>query len=362
MGFKIQGSDGILQKLTNWVANQTEKITDFNPGSAIRTLLESVALQLEEFYYDLKQAVRYAIRNSAYVAFGFDRTDATIAKGHVTIYFYKPLGDDMIIPQGTKFHTGDRLNRRIYFSSTENFYIKAGSISATIPLICDEIGKIGNVGPGDINKLVIGNPRVKYVQNKESFYGGRDRETEIQREVRFREYVHTLQKGTRAAVAYGIKEVPGVAGVYVDDRYIGVVFTYVHDADGNLPSELKEEILNKIKDYRSAGIEVAIKPIVKVPINLHINIKYKDGFDPNVYDVIIHSLVVNYIKSLQASDNVNMSNVVTVINDTYRDIIEYINICENEDIEIKKNQLARPGNISINNFDPSKIELEVDYD
>ena len=57
MGFRIRGSEEVLQKLITWVSQGTDKITDYNPGSAIRTLLESVSLQIEEFYYDLKKIV-----------------------------------------------------------------------------------------------------------------------------------------------------------------------------------------------------------------------------------------------------------------------------------------------------------------
>lgn len=354
MGFRHKGADSILQKLTNWVSNQTDQLTDFNVGSAIRTLLESIALQIEEFYYDLKQAVIYAIKNAAYHAFGFTREQSSKSSGMVTIFFNKSLTDNMVIQIGTQFHTGDRLSRRIYFTSTQNVMINKGSDRATVPVECMEEGEIGNVGIADICKLGVGNPHVKYIANTSKFTNGKNQETETGRKIRFQEYVHTLQRGTKAAVTYGIKEVSGVSGVYVDDSNIGIMYAYVHDSSGELSKELQEQILRHIVNYRSGGIEVSVRPVVKIMADLDIDVYYKPNIDGNIYDIGVHNLVENYINSLSVAENLNLSDVITAINDTYRDIIDYIDVSNNTDTNTLKNEIIKAGIIQINDYSSEK--------
>lgn len=348
MGFRVRGSDSILQKLTNWISTSTDKITDFNPGSAIRTLLESISLQIEEFYYDLKYAVQFAIKNSGYHAFGFTKTNAKKSTGNVTIYFTDALSKPIIIKKGTEFHTGRTRLQKIYFKATESIKIEENAQAAIVPVQCDLYGEIGNVQAGEITKMTIGMANVHHIANLEDFTNGKDEESEIDREIRFKEYVHTLQRGTADAVAYGIKTVDGVSGVWVDDSNIGYMIAYVHDKNGNLSEGLKKQIDKTVYGYRSGGIEVEIRPIVKKLVDISIDVNYRFNINEESYDYLIEKLIKDYINSLKASEDLYMSNVVTVINDKYRDILENIEVCGNEDVMASNNELLRAGEIKVN--------------
>ncbi len=72
MGLKLKTLSEILNDMITWVSTNTKKVTDFNVGSAVRTLLESVSLQLEEFYYKMYENIMWAIENSLFTAFGFE--------------------------------------------------------------------------------------------------------------------------------------------------------------------------------------------------------------------------------------------------------------------------------------------------
>lgn len=348
MGFKIQGAGGILEKLTQTVATSTERITDFNVGSATRTLLESVSLQMEEFYYDLKKAVEYAIKNACYHAFGFKRYNATKATGTVTISFTSSLKRDKVFEKGTKFHTANNTVERVYFESTETIIAKAGTGFIDIPVICTREGSIGNVNIGDISRLVVGSPGIESIMNERDFIDGKDMETLTDRSVRFTEFIKSLQRGTVDAISYGIKQVPGVAGVSIDDTYYGIVYAYVHDRNGDLSKELEEQVLKAVTDYRSGGIEVAVRPMVKIYADLDIDIIYKAGIDGRIYDGIMLQAVKDYLNSLKAAESLHLSNLITSINDTYRDIISYVNIKDNKDIHVLNNEIIRAGKIKIN--------------
>ena len=101
MGLKIKSMYEVFNNLVEWITAKTDKITDFNIGSAARTLTEAIAVQFEEFYFAMKQNVLWAIENAVYDSFGFELKSAQTAKGWVTVNFVEPLPSPVIFPQGT---------------------------------------------------------------------------------------------------------------------------------------------------------------------------------------------------------------------------------------------------------------------
>lgn len=349
MAFRIKGANAILESLVNWVASRTDKLTDFNVGSATRTLLESVALQGEEFYYDLKKGIEHAIANSCYNAFSFERKETERAEGYVTIIYESVLIEDVIIPKGTRFSTGNKRLKKEYYTSLDNIKVKAGSRTATIKVVAEEAGARGNALAGEICKIEAGTPNIANVVNLKDLVSGKDIESEADRSQRFKEYIHTLQRGTSESLAYGIKQVPGVAGVYIDDNYIGYVRAFVHDKNGDLSEDLKTNIYKEIDKYRAGGIEVEIRPTVKKLVNIdNIKVIYKDGINKELYDSIIETSIIGYLDNMQVSESLKFSNLLTYIYESFREAISFIDIENLKDVNIKSNEIVRAGEIAVN--------------
>ncbi len=91
--------------MINWLSSNTARITDFNVGSTSRTLLEAVAIELEELYYQLLIAVQEAIEEAIYRAFNFQRNPAESSTGLVR--FERSSGSELTIsvPRGTNVAT-----------------------------------------------------------------------------------------------------------------------------------------------------------------------------------------------------------------------------------------------------------------
>ena len=51
---------------------------------------------------------------------------------------------------------------------------------------------------------------------------------------------------------------------------------------------------------------------------------------------------------MKVSDDLNISTLVTVINDTYRDVIAFIEVKNKDDIITSKSELLRAGEIKVN--------------
>lgn len=349
MAFRVRGANGVLENLINWVSARTDKLTDFNVGSAARTLLESVALQTEEFYYDLKRGIEHAISNSCYNAFSFERKQAEKASGYVTIFFDQILKQEIFIPQGSVFHTGDKRLKREYYRSVENIRVKAGSKTALIKIEALKPGKRGNAIAGEICKMEMASPNIVNVANTNDIANGLDLESDASRAQRFKEYIHTLQKGTAEALAYGIKQVPGVSGVYVDDNYIGFVRAYVHDKNGNLNDDLKEEVKKAVEKYRSGGIEVEIKPTIKIIVDIdNIKIMYKPGVNKLLYDEMIKTTIKTYMDNMEVSQPLKFSSLLSFIYESYSEAISFIDIENLKDRDVGANEIIRPGIIAVN--------------
>lgn len=337
----------IFTSLLTWVSSGTDKLTDFNVGSAIRTLLESIALQLEEFYFDLQQAVRYAIENAIYNAFGFEKKAATKSSGYVTVTFKAALSDRMLITKGTIFTTYTTSSHTLQFEATEDVFAAIGSIEVMVPVQCTIYGSLGNISAYEITTLAVSNMYVDFVTNLTSFINGQDEETTAQRKLRFKEYIRSLQRGTAESIAYGAKTVTGVAGVWVDDSYIGFVRVYVHDHNGELSPELKNAVLDTLDNYRAAGIEVSVIPVVKIEVDINITIVFKEGVSIAVYTGSIQELITNFIDNNGVSNSLYMADIIAVIMNNYSDVIVTVSIIQGEDIHLQNNEMVSSGVVSV---------------
>ena len=282
MALQIKSMYTVLKDLIDWTTARTDKLTDFNIGSGIRTLYEAVAVQLEEFYFRMKQNALYAISTSIYTSFGFDRKSANYATGTVTIAFTRPLPARLVIPKGTVVLTSDTYGN-IPFEVIEDTTAEVGLVSVPVEVVCKQAGTVGNVPAGAISQIVTSNPIINNIYNLSAFTNGNDAETAIEHKKRFQHYINTLAKATSNAILYGTLEVDGVAGAWVDDNYIGYAKVYAHNSDGELPDDLKANILTHLVNYRAAGIEIMVLPIIKVAVDQTIQIMINDNYDTEQY-------------------------------------------------------------------------------
>ena len=346
MGLKIKSQYDTLKSLIDWTTSRSSTLTDFNPGSALRTLYEAVSVQLEEFYFRMKQSALYAITNSIYQAFNFERKVAGKATGEVTVNFLKALPTTFTIPKGTIFSTND-VYGYIQFETTEDYYIEPGMISAIIPVTCQQAGTIGNVPEGAISVIIPHNSNIRNVYNEASFTNGHEDETATEHKKRFQKYINTLSRATSNSILYGALQVEGVAGAWVDDNYIGYVILYAHDSSGNLPEELRDKIVKELVDYRAGGIEVEVLPIVKVEVNRTFKIMLEDDYDVETYSILIYSAITNFLNEYTVGNDFHIADVLAFIKSSYED--EVINVIPDsyDDIVLQKNQLIRPGDIVV---------------
>lgn len=347
MGLKIKTLSEILDNMVTWVSVSTSKLTDFNVGSATRTLLEAIALQLEEFYFKMYQNVMWAIENSIYQAFGFGIRKATFSTGYVNITFRVPLKKPYTILKGTKFATSS-IGKTKYFVSKEDTIVPQNSTEIMVLVECTERGTQGNVPANTINIMTNPNSEIVKITNPYDFTNGTERETPAERKKRFRDYIKTLARGTVDAITYGCLEVEGVTGVWVDDSNIGFVKVYAHDIDGNLPDELKQRIIENERSYRAAGVEVEVLPVIKRSIDIYVKIYIAKDYDTAMYYTIISSAIYKYLNTFQVSNVLYLSELIQYIMNIDDVAISNVEVVKPyDDIVAGEQELIRSGNIVV---------------
>lgn len=349
MGLTMKSFQDILKGMVDWTAQNSSKLIDFSVGSVIRTLYEAVATEIEELYFRMYQNFQWAIENSIYESFGFSKLPATEAYGDLKLTFTGELPVALEIPEGTRFMASLPNNTTLYYETRQDYIIPMGSSEAVIRVYCTVPGTIGNVAANTITRMVNPIQYVSTVTNEQRFITGKDEETDSARRARFANYVQTRSRGTKKALEYGVLEIPQVSGVYVDDSQIGIVRIYAHDAAGDLPDDVKNQIIQNIENYRPAGIPVIVLPTVKILQDVEVNLELDTLYNNGNFIQYIKDSIENYLNSFSTSEDLLLSDLNAFIRSI--DTIGIKNctiITPSKDVIVENYQVIRSGTVTVN--------------
>lgn len=237
--FQIKDFNSIVLSEINHARSVTDKVTDFQPGSVIRTLMEAPAVEMEELYMQMFLGLREAIPVATFLSFGFGLLPAKVARGFASVSLETPLIAPYVIPLGSVFATTDG---RVY-RSTEVVTMPIGATSGSVPIAYRSAGQDGNVAAGAITSAAA--LPAGFTVGNSALDTGRDEETDGEREARFAEFVGSLSRGTVEACMYAVRQ------------------SRVLDADGRLTEYVVRAGMNessgrvRIYLYSSAGIPSA---------------------------------------------------------------------------------------------------------
>lgn len=293
MAFQIKDFISISLSQINHARSVTDKITDFQPGSVARTIMEAPAVEIEELYLQMFTGLREAIPTATFLSFGFDRLPASFAHGWVSVSSPDPLNDPLTIPVGTEFSTADGRT----YTSTAQVIWEDGEDMVRVPVVSATIGLVGNVAAGVINSSPLF-PAPYTVSNAE-ISTGRDTETDAEREARFAEFIQALSRGTVTACMYAARNARvldenGNIFEYVTragiDEEPGYVRIYVYSSVGIPTDELLAHgqlLLDGTRDdeagtitpgFRSAGVRVDLLPMTERSVPLSIQVGMFTGY------------------------------------------------------------------------------------
>lgn len=325
----------------------TTEISDFTVGSIILSIYESVAMELEQFYVLTDDNIKWGIEHGIYESFGFHRREARRAYGKLRIDYHTALRDSVYIPAGALFKSSiTGLSQQ--YETIEPYYVPAGSNSAYVTVYCTEAGLGGNISKGAIDTIMSNLSFVSRVTNVEDFLTGADQESLDNVKERFREFIDTRGRATKKAIAYGVKQVEDISGVYIAES-TGYVKVYAHDKNGNLSQRLVEEIVAKVEDYRPVGIQMDVVPVERVDVNLDVDIYItRPEMKSDAMSLEIEKMLRTYLNSKTASDDLTVSEIIRLVMNLDNTLIydcEITNMQEN--LQIAEHELIRAGTIRV---------------
>lgn len=337
MAFQIKNQLSIVASMVNHVRSVTKKVTDFRVGSIVRSLLDAVAVEIDELYQRMFSGLKEAIPVAIYNSFGFEKLPASAAYVDVTFTASPapsqaidiPLGTNVRIPGGT-----------ILYATQYQVSIPVGQTQVSVRVVAGTTGTAGNTPSNTITEIVNSIPGVT-VANPLAATSGRDEETDDERAARFANYIDSLSRGPLESVEYGAEMavvtnaqgdvIEYVAKASVVEPYltdltqpIGYFDCYIYNGVGGTTNDLKtnaQKIIDGYYDtsgirvigYKAAGAICRVKLVAEQAVNVSVTVVMEDGF--LLADVIdeITDAITTYIRSLPIGGTCVWEELIRVV-------------------------------------------------
>lgn len=316
----------ILGGLIDYTSTHTSEITDFTPGSIVRSIYEAEAMELEQLYTLSIENILWGIRHSVLDAFGFTPKDATAAFGYVTVTLSTPLAAPLVLAKGTSFYSSKDTAESIMFVTQDSYFIDTGTSSFQVVVYCTQLGTIGNIDSNYIDTMSSTQLTSKTATNEEPFATGTDAESTDSVLQRFRQFVATRGRATVNAVDYAARSVSGVTGVYVYET-TGEFIVYAHDANGDLNPYMMNQVTNAVNLYRPVGMPWSVRPVSKLVKGITFEIAVTDSsLVDDSFQTGLAEYVKKYLQSFTAGQYLVQNELTkyimgysTIISDVYYD-------------------------------------------
>ena len=341
---KIRSFEDILTRMVVYFKGLCKKVTDFSVGSTIRTLFESVAIEIEEFYFALSSAIEEAIRESVYNTFGFPRRESLTATTDITFYFSPHPNSTITIPKNFEVMT----DNNIVFRTVDEVIVGPDEVTKSVLAVCSTPGIEGNVGP---NTLIYHSQNLPYllnVTNQYQAFGGTLAERESERKERFINYIKSLGRGTAEALYYALSTIPEITSISISESLPGIVKIYISTATGIVSDEIMNKAKEAIEKYRAAGVQVIITTVAKIPVDISVQIGLSSLQSDSIIKTQVYNGIVNYLNNMKVGEDFLPNNLMGFIFSLNFPQIKTVEVLQpSTKLIVAPHSVIRPGNITI---------------
>jgi hypothetical protein len=302
----------------NYYPNSAEPVlTDIETGSVVRTLAETVALEIAslstqlEFVYQsgfIDTATGTALENVVALV-GIERVSGGSAAGEVE--FTRAPGTTGVINilAGTRVSTADG---KVSYETTESGSLSVGQSVARIP-VRDIEPKNDPLAAATLTLLPIPIAGVAGVSNPAPTARLMRDETDDELRTRAKNFLHGSERATLGALK-GVLAAQGIAADVDESSTPGYVDVTPHvDA---LSPEARQRLLSAIDAVRPAGVLVRLKDAVPpTTINLSLRLTTTAGMvekDLKAVQRAVHDAVAGYFSGLPAKDPGSVNRLIGV--------------------------------------------------
>lgn len=349
----------LLQSMKNNAISNSSKLTDFNDGSVIMTIFESVARIIEQGYIDTRNGYTNNLRAIPYSVFDFQPKKGQKATVDVVFTRNSPSNYISTIPSGTRVSNGS-----LVFITTEIGTISENeTTSNSVSAVAENIGLQYNIAANTITTIESNlSAEIVSVDNPYKSIGGTNAETSSETLRRFKLYINGLQGNNKYGIKAGVLGLEGVRSVGIEEHFppksnIYNFTVYVDDGTGRLTEELKDnvELLINGNDsevnpgLRAAGIQVDVQAASIIDISINVTATVFRVDEGRIRDDITVKLQ-EYINGLGIHENVVLSSIVVLLKQIpgITDISGLTINSSTDNIPIGVNQIARFSDVTVN--------------
>lgn len=318
----IKRYDELMEEAcTNMIAKQ-DKITDFNEGSVIHTILDTFCRIIGRLYTAIRTGFNTGLLLLVYSLFNFKKKSGNYAGGKVTFSRTTPIDARSVIPAGVKVSG----NGKTYIT-TESGVIESGMIDSSEVIIkAAEAGSDYNSAAGVVNSIDSSVPSdIVLVTNSLPITGGTDEESDADAEDRFTKMIAGLSGTNLYAIESAALSIDSVRSVSVKNhkpplQNVYHVSVYVDDGTGNASNETLEAVRKAVEGDESdrknghlaPGITARYLVPTAVPVDFTISIT-TNKTDYSEVESEVKRIVQTYVNSLQIGKSVILSTIIKKI-------------------------------------------------
>lgn len=280
----------ILNRMTNRLSSTTP-LSDFTPGSNVRTMLEVITIFIEYLQFLIENAFKSFYIDTAtgddlinrIQDFNMEKREAVAARGIQTFISATPAVSTFVISAGTQVSTQpDVFGDTISYNLDNDITFVSGALTATGYVTCSILGIDGNVSSGMVTNIPTTIDGITSVNNYEAFTNGSTEETEDQIRKRVPVHLNGLQRANEDGIKSAILEIEGITLVRLEENNpaAGFVTVYVSNESGTLSTEQLEAVTTVAEDSAAFGIEIS----VITPTVQYITISLSAEIDTENYD------------------------------------------------------------------------------
>lgn len=270
---------------------ESGRVTNVNPGSVVRTLLEIMSEEIGEYNDTLQLNTAMGMVPFAtgpfldYIGDGmlatprWEATKASVAKEDKNVKFFVDTGalidiiPSGIIPEGTIVSTADGT---VSYTTTDDVLIDNVQTEVFAPVVADQEGVSYNVGAGALVTSSIAGPNVT---NLFPIGSGLDTESDSNYRYRISNAVLDLARANLMSIRLAALSVPGVADAIIRDHRSGVgTFDVLIIPTGNIVARgTMRGVQSAVANVKAVGVMGSVTQPRYVPVELLVQMYFTEG-------------------------------------------------------------------------------------
>ncbi len=321
----IKDFSTVYETMKTYIIANQDKITDFNEGAVITTILESVADQFETLYIETNLTFQDKFLELIYSFFEHKRLDAS--KSFMSVTFKREdttdLKDDIVIEAGHKIVSANN----IVFLTKKEAIIKSGFTSIShIACESEETGSKNNIfidDPNGANEWIGSlksktptKPKTTIIQENIAS-GGCDEEDDDSYYNRFLLLMAGFGGSEKKSIQYEVLKIDYIkdCNVYDCDDTAGYFFkvVVVKQDYSDLSVDEFQYLNNIVDDIRAAGVPFLLETATYKEISIKLTFQYNINIDEISYTTLketIQRRIQYFENNIKISQDVKLNELV----------------------------------------------------